>query len=104
MSAFGPKQTSLVATHMSAFGGKADMTLASHGVLRWSRLLKMAPRQYRFIRHETGATGPTLMSDIPRLVRTGSIPRYETSGRALAADCAYAIRFHFLCLRVHDYS
>jgi len=25
MSAFGPKQTSLVALHMSAFGGKADM-------------------------------------------------------------------------------
>jgi len=27
MSAYGPKQTSLVALHMSAFGGKADMTL-----------------------------------------------------------------------------
>src|SRR5262245_14868794 len=27
MSAFGPKQTSLVALHMSAFGGKADMTV-----------------------------------------------------------------------------
>jgi hypothetical protein len=27
MSAFGPKRTSLVAPHMSAFGGKADMTL-----------------------------------------------------------------------------
>jgi len=26
MSAFGPKQTSFVATHMSAFSGKADMT------------------------------------------------------------------------------
>jgi hypothetical protein len=26
MSAFGPKRTSLVAPHMSAFGGKADMT------------------------------------------------------------------------------
>jgi hypothetical protein len=25
MSAFGPKRTSLVAPHMSAFGGKADM-------------------------------------------------------------------------------
>jgi hypothetical protein len=25
MSAFGPKQTSLAAPHMSAFGGKADM-------------------------------------------------------------------------------
>jgi hypothetical protein len=27
MSAIGPKQTSLVAPHMSAFGGKADMTI-----------------------------------------------------------------------------
>jgi hypothetical protein len=26
MSAYGPKRTSLVALHMSAFGGKADMT------------------------------------------------------------------------------
>src|SRR5262249_935508 len=26
MSAFGPKRTSVVAPHMSAFGGKADMT------------------------------------------------------------------------------
>jgi hypothetical protein len=26
-SAFGPKRTCLVAPHMSAFGGKADMTL-----------------------------------------------------------------------------
>jgi hypothetical protein len=29
MSAFGPKQTSLVAPHMSAFRGKADMDLCA---------------------------------------------------------------------------
>jgi hypothetical protein len=29
MSAFGPKRTSLVALHMSAFGGKADMAIGS---------------------------------------------------------------------------
>ena len=28
MSAFGPKRTSLVALHMSAFGGKADIARA----------------------------------------------------------------------------
>jgi len=28
MSAIGPKRTSPVAPHMSAFGGKADMTFA----------------------------------------------------------------------------
>jgi hypothetical protein len=29
MSAFGPKRTSLAAPHMSAFGGKADMTFCT---------------------------------------------------------------------------
>ena len=29
MSAIGPKQTFLVAPHMSAFGGKADMAFCS---------------------------------------------------------------------------
>jgi hypothetical protein len=32
MSAIGPKQTSLVASHMSAFGGKADMAQMGLGV------------------------------------------------------------------------
>ena len=39
MSAFGPKQTSLVAAHMSAFGGKADMPFA---ILGCSFLLRFA--------------------------------------------------------------
>jgi hypothetical protein len=30
MSAYGPKRTSLVAPHMSAFGGKADMEMTSY--------------------------------------------------------------------------
>src|SRR5262245_2397960 len=34
MSAFGPKRTSLVAPHMSAFGGKADMTIWACLLLR----------------------------------------------------------------------
>ena len=29
MSAFGPKRTSLIALHMSAFGGKADYSRAA---------------------------------------------------------------------------
>jgi hypothetical protein len=33
MSAFGPKRTSLVAPHMSAFGGKADIFRFSIGDL-----------------------------------------------------------------------
>ena len=40
MSAFGPKQTSLVALHMSAFGGKADMK--SQFMLAFYRALKSA--------------------------------------------------------------
>jgi hypothetical protein len=34
MSAFGPKRTSLVAPQMSAFGGKADMTLCGNPLSR----------------------------------------------------------------------
>ena len=36
MSAYGPKRTSLVAPHMSAFGGKADMATVSKYHLRLS--------------------------------------------------------------------
>ena len=34
MSAFGPKRTSLAATHMSVFGGKADMTVCGNPLSR----------------------------------------------------------------------
>jgi hypothetical protein len=34
MSAFGPKQTSALALHMSAFGGKADMTVCGSPLSR----------------------------------------------------------------------
>src|SRR5262245_10677697 len=47
MSAFGPKRTSLVALHMSAFGGKADIcsrTSAAHSLRQcrtvWRRIAK----------------------------------------------------------------
>ena len=36
-SGIGPKQTLLIALHMSAFGGKADMTFCENPLL-WSRL------------------------------------------------------------------
>jgi hypothetical protein len=38
MSAIGPKQTLLIAPHMSAFGGKADMTQS------WQTRLGVTPR------------------------------------------------------------
>jgi len=34
MSAIGPKQTWAIAPHMSAFGGKADMTLCGNPLSR----------------------------------------------------------------------
>jgi len=34
MSAYGPKQTSLVAPHMSALGGKADVTFCGNPLSR----------------------------------------------------------------------
>jgi hypothetical protein len=36
MSAIGPKRTSLVAPHMSAFGGKADIDFAAQNVCETS--------------------------------------------------------------------
>jgi hypothetical protein len=48
MSAFGPKRTSVAALHMSAFGGKADMTFAG-GPL--SRSLLGVKRTCRFALH-----------------------------------------------------
>jgi len=37
MSAIGPKQASLVAPHMSAFGGKADLTICRMHVRIYGR-------------------------------------------------------------------
>ena len=39
MSAFGPKRTSLVAPHMSAFGGKADIVIALQNVCNGLKVL-----------------------------------------------------------------
>jgi len=47
MSAFGPKQTSLFALHMSAFRGKADMTFCGAHVCFWPKatlLARQTPR------------------------------------------------------------
>jgi hypothetical protein len=43
MSAIGPKRTSVVAPHMSAFGGKADIALTPH--FSWRRGRCMAGRR-----------------------------------------------------------
>src|SRR4029453_8947382 len=54
MSAIGPKRTSLVALHMSAFGGKADMTVCGKPL---SRSLLGAKRTCPFALHMS-ATDP----------------------------------------------
>src|SRR5262245_8300713 len=48
MSAFGPKRTSLVAPHMSAFGGKADMMFCERPL---SQSLLGVKRTCRFALH-----------------------------------------------------
>ena len=52
MSAIGPKQTSLVALHMSAFGGKADMNFfgnpLSRSLLGAKRTWAVAPHMSAF--------------------------------------------------------
>src|SRR4029434_1452770 len=48
MSAIGPKRTFRVAPHMSAFGGKADMTFCGNPL---SRSLLGAKRTCRFALH-----------------------------------------------------
>ena len=48
MSAIGPKQTSGFASHMSAFGGKADMTFCGNPL---SRSLLGAKRTCPFALH-----------------------------------------------------
>jgi len=59
MSAFGPKRTSLVAPHMSAFGGKADMTVCGNPL---SRSLLGVKRTCRFALHMS-AFDPKRTSD-----------------------------------------
>jgi len=48
MSAYGPKRTSVVAPHMSAFGGKADMALCENPL---SRSLLGVKRTWLFAAH-----------------------------------------------------
>src|SRR5215475_6498503 len=52
MSAFGPKRTSLAAPHMSAFGGKADISI---GTCPLSRPLLGVKRTCRFALHRSAS-------------------------------------------------
>jgi hypothetical protein len=50
MSASGPKRTSLVAVHMSAFGGKADMTVCGNPLSEKTNVNQMQLRTARLLR------------------------------------------------------
>src|SRR5262252_3121366 len=86
MSAFGPKQTSLVALHMSAFGGKADMTVCRCPL---SRSLLGVKRTWAFALHMSAfdpkRTSGTMVQLDHRpsvlLVRPNAkLPRWSNSG------------------------
>jgi hypothetical protein len=68
MSAFGPKQTSLVAPHMSAFGGEADMTLRGNPLLR---SLLGVKRTWLFALHMSAYDPKRTLGASGELVRLG---------------------------------
>ena len=71
MTAYGPKRTSVVAPHMFAFGGKADMTVCGNSL---SRSLLGAKRTCPFALHMS-ANDPkrTSMTPSGALVFAGTI-------------------------------
>src|SRR5512132_1608224 len=82
MSAIGPKRTSLAAPHMSAFGGKADMTVCGNPL---SRSLLGAKRTCPFALHMS-ANDPKRTSLIQlQPVNFREAPFY---GEQLRCDCA----------------
>jgi hypothetical protein len=66
MSAIGPKQTWAVALHMSAFGGKADMTICES---RRLRSLLGAKRTCPFALHMSALGGKADITRTPQNVR-----------------------------------
>ena len=65
MSAIGPKRTSLIAQHMSAFGGKADMTFCENPL---SRSL-LGIKRTCFVAPPVSAFDPKQTSTFVRLIR-----------------------------------
>src|SRR5215471_10992151 len=85
MSALGPKRTSLVASHMSAFGGKADMAFCGIS-LSWSllgvkRTCCFALRMSAFDRKRTWDHRPTRFVSLTaqQFPRPATFPGSESS-------------------------
>jgi hypothetical protein len=88
MSAIGPKRTFLFASHMSAFGGKADMTVCesplSRSLLGVERTCLLALHMSAFDPKRTSATALHIpLSEVKRTLllsmRSGVLvsPRYD---------------------------
>jgi hypothetical protein len=71
MSAFGPKRTLLVAAHMSAFRGKADMALCGglfvFGRQSSSKDMPLRPMLSQLVMDQNFARGATFQSRAPRI-------------------------------------
>ena len=88
MSAFGPWQASLAAPHMSAFGGKADMTFCgislSRSLLGVERTWRFAVRTSAFNpKRQSGRTddGEKLRDSDWCIHAAGSVATLSISGR-----------------------
>ena len=71
VSAIGPKRTSLVAPHMSAFGGKGDMTVRGNPLLR----SLLGARRTSLVALHMSANDPK--ADIGRPIPSVILNRYD---------------------------
>ena len=79
MSVIGPKRTSLVAPHMSAFGGKADIT---HTLSRWHGPLRPRPASTIFWRPRASFLAHFVISSVGHRCRQPP----SSLGRSAACD------------------
>src|SRR5512132_2964464 len=91
MSAIGPKRTSLVAPHMSAFGGKADMTVCGNPLSRsLSGVKRTCPFALHMSANDPKRTCPLVQLDHER--RVGLYSRHgrrsQEAGRTRANCCS----------------
>src|SRR5262249_36248284 len=95
MSAFGPKRTSLVAPHMSAFRGKADMTVCRCPL---SRSLLGVKRTWVVALHMS-AFDPKRTSGVSRDPSSGRLTAVRWFVLSLGATNNEAARIHHPCRR-----
>src|SRR6516164_6301097 len=87
MSAIGPKQTSLVAPHMSAFGGKADMAVCGSPL---SRSLLGVKRTWLVAAHMSAFDPKRTLGPDHNLRPVGAISQWPLGRKVLG--CCYWTR------------